>query len=796
MTMPERASRPTSFPLSLTDEVSTTDWHVDPVCGMQVDSQHCAARVLYQERTYYFCSTHCVQKFQAQPERYLRGSSLESCCTLAPAHPPGFPSAHYTCPMHPEITQKSPGACPLCGMALEAAFPVLEETHEKVETLRLRRLTFRAAALSIPVVLLAMGPMLIGSHGSDSFHKLSLIVQGILSTAVVFGCGRLIFARAWEGARHRTMNMFTLIALGVGAAWIYSVLALLFPVMFPHSLRDEQGGLPVYFEAAAVIVTLVLLGQWLEARGRFQTGEALRSLLRMKPLTAHRLQPDGTEQEVPVSVIQVGDRLRIRPGDRIPTDGIVREGQSAVDESLLTGEAMPVEKNPGDPVFAGTLNADGVLILEATRVGFDTMLARIIQLVAQAQRSRAPVQQLADRVATYFVPAVLVIALLTAVAWWVLAPQAGLPTALLHAMAVLVIACPCALGLATPLAITVGVGRAATVGILFRSADALEQLARVDTLVLDKTGTLTEGRPRVTEIVVDPPTLETDVLRWAAAVEHNSTHPLAHAITQAAHERGLTLPPVDEFLSVPGRGLRARVEGKTVVLGTAQWVQDYALIPPQYLKRAEDLRQQGATVVFCAVEKACVALLATRDPLRSDAADIVQKLRADGLRLILATGDEARTAEAVAQAVQITEVHAAMLPEDKLALIQRLQQQGHKVAMAGDGINDAPALSAADVGIALGHGAEVAWEAAPVVLIHGDLAGILRARHLSRATFRIIRQNLTFAFAYNILGIPLAAGLFYPFLGLSLHPMFAALAMSLSSVSVVTNALRLRNARE
>jgi Cu+-exporting ATPase len=696
--------------------------------------------------------------------------------------------------MHPEIVQNHPGTCPLCGMALEPVLPTPDDVNEETETQRLRKLTLLASVLSLPVVLLAMGPMLIGSHGPARFHQLSSIVQGILSTAAVFGCGRLIFARAWEAARHRTLNMFTLIAIGVGAAWTYSVLALLFPTMFPLSLRDERGDLPIYFEAAAVIVTLVLLGQWLEARGRYKTGEALRSLLRLTPPTAHRLEPDGSEQEIPVALIQVGDRLRIRPGDRIPTDGIVREGQSAVDESLLTGEAMPVEKNPGDPVIGGTLNTDGVLILEATRVGADTMLARIIQLVAQAQRSRAPVQQLADRVAARFVPAVLLIALLTAFAWWGLAPQAGLQTALLHAIAVLIIACPCALGLATPLAITVGVGRAATLGILFRSAEAIEQLAQVDTLVLDKTGTLTEGRPRLTDIIVDPPSLGDDILRWAAAVENNSTHPLALAITQAAQERGLALPPVDDFLSAPGRGLRGRVEGKTVVLGTARWVQEHASLSSRWLEQAESLRQRGATVIFCAVEKEGVALLAARDPLRPDAAEVVRQLRADGLRLIMATGDEARTAQAVAQAVQITEVHAAVLPEDKVALIHRLQQQGHKVAMAGDGINDAPALSAADVGIALGHGAEVALEAAPVVLIQGDLHGILRARHLSRATFRIIRQNLVFAFAYNILGIPLAAGLFVPVLGFSLHPMLAALAMSLSSVSVVANALRLRNA--
>jgi Cu+-exporting ATPase len=497
---------------------------------------------------------------------------------------------------------------------------------------------------------------------------------------------------------------------------------------------------------------------------------------------------------VPVALIQVGDRLRIRPGDRIPVDGLVREGHSAVDESLLTGEAMPVEKKPGDPVIGGTLNTDGVLIMEATRVGSDTMLARIIQLVAQAQRSRAPVQQLADRVAAHFVPAVLLIALLTGVAWWAFGPPPAFNAALLHAVAVLIIACPCALGLATPLAVTVGVGRAATLGILIRSAQALEQLAQVDILVLDKTGTLTEGRPRLTDVVVNPPHTPADVLRWAAALENNSTHPLARAITEAARERGLSWPPVEEFVSVPGRGLRGRVEGKTLVLGTARWVQEHASLSSSWLEQAESLRQQGATAIFCAVEGECVALLAARDPIRRDAAQVVQQLRAEGLHLVMATGDEVRTAQAVAQAVQISEVHAGVLPEDKVALIRRYQQQGHKVAMAGDGINDAPALSTADVGIALGHGADVALEAAPVVLVKGDLPGLLRARRLSRATVRIIRQNLVFAFAYNILGIPLAAGLFVPVLGISLHPMFAALAMSLSSVSVVANALRLRYA--
>ncbi|GIW84690.1 MAG: copper-translocating P-type ATPase [Gemmataceae bacterium] len=794
MTQPEPAPRPTSFSLNLADDTLSVPLHLDPVCGMRVNPNQAAAQVQYHQQTFYFCSKHCAQKFQAQPERYLQAPAAESCCALGAAPSTVLPGAPYTCPMHPEIVQDHPGTCPLCGMALEATLPATDTLHEEAETRHLRFLTLWASVLSLPVLLLAMGPMLIGYHGPDGFHLISAIVQGILSTAVVFGCGRLIFTRAWEAARHRTTNMFTLIAIGVLAAWAYSTLALLFPQMFPVTLRSEQGELPLYFEAAAVIVTLVLLGQWLEARGRHKTGEALRSLLRLSPETALRIEADGAEREVPVAFIQVGDRLRVRPGDRIPADGLVREGHSAVDESLLTGEAMPVEKKPGDPVIGGTLNTDGVLIMEATRVGADTMLARIIQLVAQAQRSRAPVQQLADRVAAHFVPAVIFIALLTGIAWWMYGPPPAFNAALLHAVAVLIIACPCALGLATPLAVTVGIGRAATLGVLIRSAQALEQLAQVDTLILDKTGTLTEGRPRLTDVVVNPPHTPADVLRWAAALENNSTHPLARAVTEAARERGLSWPPVEEFVSAPGRGLRGRVEGKTVVLGTARWIQEHASLSPSWLQQAENLRQQGATVMFCAVEGECVALLAARDPIRSDAAQVVQQLRAEGLHLVMATGDEARTAQAVAQAVQISEVHAGVLPEEKVALIRRYQQQGRKVAMAGDGINDAPALSAADVGIALGHGADVALEAAPVVLVKGDLLGLLRARRLSLATVRIIRQNLVFAFAYNILGIPLAAGLFVPLVGISLHPMFAALAMSLSSVSVVANALRLRYA--
>ncbi|MCS7270667.1 MAG: heavy metal translocating P-type ATPase, partial [Gemmataceae bacterium] len=775
---------------------------------MRVLPDQAAAQWSYANRTFYFCSRHCAQKFQSDPERYLQQPGSHSCCTVSDSASSTAEGSEYTCPMHPEIVQDHPGSCPLCGMALDPSLPTAAGSAEQVEQHRLRRLTLLAGVLSIPVVLLAMGPMLLSHTSWHEFNpadslppvislldRVSPLVQWLLSTAVVFGCGRLILIRAWQASRQGTANMFTLIAIGVLAAWGYSTLAIVTPGLFPPSLRDAHGQLPVYFESAAVIVTFVLLGQWLEARGRWQTGTALRQLLRLTPETARRLTPTGDE-EIPLSAVRVGDRLRVRPGDRIPTDGIVCEGHGAVDESWLTGEALPVSKKPGDAVIGGTLNSDGVLIIEARRVGAATLLARIIQLVAEAQRSRPPIQRLADRIAARFVPAVLVIAVVTFAAWSLVGPPPAFNHALLHAIAVLIIACPCALGLATPLAVTVAVGRAATSGILIRSANALEQLAQVDILILDKTGTLTEGRPRLRTVhqVAEAGVSETDVLRWAAALESNSSHPFAQAILTAARERGLTWPATNDVQSAPGRGLRGWVEGRLLVIGTAAWVQEHARITPQAEALASSLRSSGDSVMYVAVDGQVVTLLAVTDPVRATAGEMIQQLQKQGIRLVMATGDNAQTAAAVARQLGITEFHAGLLPGDKVALIRRLQQQGHTVAMAGDGINDAPALSAADVGIALGHGADVALEAAPVVLVKGDLAGIVRARRLSQATVRIIRQNLFFAFFYNSLGLPLAAGLLVPLGGPSLHPMFAAAAMSLSSVSVIANALRLHRA--
>jgi Cu+-exporting ATPase len=703
--------------------------------------------------------------------------------------------------MHLEVIQDHPGSCPLCGMALEPMMPAVDDAAEQHQVRRLARQTVVAALLTLPVLVLAMGPMVTGRSWPPWWQRVDPYLQWGLSTCVVFGTGRWIFQRALQALWQRTTNMFTLIALGTSAAWLASTLAMIYPALWLTTRQvDHQPAemeathphqVPFYFETAAVIVTLVLMGQWLEGRGRYRTGAALRALLRLAPQTARRINADGSEEEIPVERVHLGDRLRIRPGDRIPTDGLVRDGQSAVDEALLTGEPLPVEKQPGDTVFGGTLNTQGTLVIEATHVGADTVLARIIRLVAQAQRSRAPIQQLADAVAARFVPAVLVVALGTFLGWWLWGPPPALEQALLHAVSVLIIACPCALGLATPLAVTVGIGRAATLGILIRSAEALQRLAQTDTLILDKTGTLTQGRPQLSGLQVLPGWDQQEVLRRVAALERLSTHPLARALADAARQLAVSLPEVTEFRAVAGRGLWGRIEGRWTVVGTADWVQEQAPLPDSMQEQAVAWREQGATVVFLAAEDGCRAVLAVSDPLRPEASTVVQQLQSEGWQLVMATGDDPRTAAVVAHAVSITQVHAALSPEGKAALVRQWQQRGHRVAMAGDGLNDAPALQTADVGIAMGQGADVTLEAADVVLVRGDLLGLLRARRLSRATLRIIRQNLFFAFAYNLLGIPLAAGLLTPWFGWSLSPMFAAAAMSLSSVTVTANALRL-----
>lgn len=767
----------------------------DPVCGMTVN-EAAALRADRDGQAFYFCSDHCRRTFLAGGGGHDTGASRPGHPHPPPVvQPPAPPAANdagavYTCPMHPQVEQVGPGTCPVCGMALEPK-TVQAGVGEDPELADMTRRFRVAAVLTAPLLLLAMSPMLGVPVGG-----IYLWLQLLLSSPVVLWCGGPFFARGWRSVTTRNLNMFTLIALGVGAAYLYSLVAVLAPGLFPDSFR-RHGQVEVYFEAAAVIVTLVLLGQVLELRARGRTGAAIRELLSLAPPTA-RIVGDGEERDAPLDEVRVGDVLRVRPGEKVPVDGHLTDGRSAVDESMVTGEAVPAEKAAGDRVIGGTVNQTGSFLMAAEKVGQDTVLARIVGMVGDAQRSRAPIQKLVDRVAGLFVPAVVVVAALTFVAWAVLQPeQPALAWAFVNAVAVLIIACPCALGLATPMSIMVGVGRGASAGVLVRNAEVLERLERVDTVVVDKTGTLTEGRPRLTECVPAPPFAEADVLRLAAAVERHSEHPLARAVLQGAADRGIGPPPVDEFESVTGGGVRGTVEGRTVLVGQRSLLEVAGVAGLDALDgRADELQGQGRTVMFVAVGGRLAGLVAVSDPVKDSTPEALRSLRALGLRVIMLTGDNERTARTVADALGIAEFEAGVRPEDKHDRVRALRAEGRRVAMAGDGINDAPALAGADVGIAMGTGTDVAIESAGVTLVKGDLRGIVKAVALGRATMRNVRQNLFFAFVYNALGVPVAAGVLYPLSHhLLLNPMVAAAAMSLSSVSVVANAIRLRSAR-
>ncbi len=753
----------------------------DPVCGMTVDPHKTPHRAEHAGHPYYFCSAGCRTKFIADPARYL-----------GDAKPPDpVPAgAIYTCPMHPEIRQPGPGSCPICGMALEPEL-VTAEAGPNPELIDMTRRFWIGAVLALPIVILEMGGHVIGAHAWVS-QTLSNWIQLILATPVVLWAGWPFFERGWQSLLTRNLNMFTLIALGTGVAYAYSVVATLAPGLFPQAFRGHDGAVAVYFEAAAVITVLVLLGQVLELRAREQTSGAIRALLDLAPRTARRLKPGGDEEEVPLDAVAVGDQLRVRPGEKIPVDGEVVEGRSAVDQSMVTGESMPVTKKPGDKVIGGTINQSGSFIMRAEKVGRDTLLARIVQMVAAAQRSRAPIQRLADQVAGWFVPAVIAVAVLAFIAWATFGPEPRFAFGLVAAVSVLIIACPCALGLATPMSIMVGVGRGATAGILIKNAEALERMEKVDTLVVDKTGTLTEGKPKVTRIVAGQGFDEADVLRLAASVERASEHPLATAIVQAAAERNIVLAPVRGFDSPVGKGAFGMVEQRRVALGNTKFLTELGVATGALEAEAEKLRGNGATAIFIAIDGKLAGLIAIEDPVKATTPEALAALARDNIRVIMLTGDNKTTAQAVARRLGISHVEAEVLPERKSAIVQGLRREGRVVAMAGDGVNDAPALAAADVGIAMGTGTDVAIESAGITLLKGDLMGIVRARHLSAATMRNIRQNLFFAFIYNAAGVPIAAGVLYPAFGLLLSPIIAAAAMALSSVSVITNALRLR----
>jgi len=737
-------------------------------------------------RDYHFCSAHCQAKFVADPGRYLSGRNAAS--------PPPPADTMWTCPMHPEVRQDHPGACPICGMALEPE-QVSADTGPSDELVDMTRRFWIALVMTLPVFVLEMG-----SHLFPALHhlvptRLSAWIQFVLATPVVLWAGWPFFERGWASLRTRNLNMFTLIAMGTGVAWFYSVVAVAAPQLFPSAFRAQDGGVAVYFEAAAVITVLVLLGQVLELRARERTSGAIRALLNLAPKTARRMVADGSEAEIPLEAVIVGDLLRVRPGEKIAVDGVVTEGRSALDEAMVTGEAMPVTKTVGARVIGGTINQTGALVIRADKVGRDTMLARIVQMVAEAQRSRAPIQRLADQVAGWFVPAVLGIAVLAFAAWSVWGPEPRFTHGLVGAVAVLIIACPCALGLATPMSIMVGIGRGAGLGVLIKNAEALERLEKVDTLVIDKTGTLTEGQPAVTRIVAGGSFAEDELLRLAAGVERASEHPLALAIVAAAEERGIAIPTVENFDSPTGKGALGTVEGKHIVIGNAAFLAESGVAASALAAEADALRSDGATAILVGIDGQAVGILAIADPVKRTTPAALASLRAEGIRVVMLTGDNRTTAEAVGRQLGIAEVEADVLPDQKSATVARLRAEGRVVAMAGDGVNDAPALAAADVGIAMGSGTDVAIESASVTLLKGDLTGIVRARRLSEATMANIRQNLFFAFVYNALGVPVAAGVLYPIFGVLLSPMIAAAAMALSSVSVVANALRLNRVR-
>ncbi|RWI29091.1 heavy metal translocating P-type ATPase [Mesorhizobium sp.] len=759
----------------------------DPVCGMRVERAAAKHFSRHQGQGFYFCSAGCKAKFEAEPAKYL-GDRPE---------PQAMPKGtQYTCPMHPEIVRDKPGACPICGMALEPMGVPTGDEGPNPELVDFTRRFWVSAALSVPLLIFAMAPMLGVTFSAFIDDSTKIFVELALASPVVLWAAFPFFHRGWDSVLNRSPNMWTLISLGVGAAYLYSVAAALFPEIFPHQFRGHGGTVPVYFEAAAVIVALVFLGQVLELRAREKTGSAIRALLDLAPKTARLIGEDGSEKDVPLDTVKAGDRLRIRPGDAVPVDGIVLEGRSSIDESMLSGEPLPVEKTQGDSVTGGTLNKNGSLIMRAERIGAETTLARIVALVAKAQRSRAPIQGLADRVSFYFVPAVVVVAIVAFIAWAIFGPQPSLVFAIVSAVSVLIIACPCALGLATPMSIMTATGRGAHAGVLIKDAEALERFASVDTLIVDKTGTLTEGRPRLTDVVAAEGRAEDDLLALAAGLEKGSEHPLAEAIVEGARERGVKIPDAGSFEAVTGKGVSGTVSGQQVALGNAAMMAALGIDISSIATSAEALQAEGKTAMFVAVGNKLAGIVAVADPIKTTTSEAIKALHERGLKIIMATGDNERTAQAIASKLGIDEVRAGLLPEQKSALVEELRAKGAGVrggvAMAGDGVNDAPALAAADVGIAMGTGADVAVESAGITLVKGDLNGIVRARTLAQATIRNIRQNLFFAFLYNLLGVPVAAGVLYPLTGTLLSPMIAAAAMSLSSVSVITNALRLR----
>jgi Cu+-exporting ATPase len=753
---------------------------------MEVTPEDAAGSYQYRGQQFYFCNISCLDQFQANPKAFLVPPSLHA------ATPAADQSASYTCPMHPEVRQRGPGACPKCGMALE---PVIVAREEEINP-ELRLMTRRfwiSLMLTAPLIALEMSAML-GGHSLRQVitPRLLALIELVLATPVVLWGGWPFFQRGWASIANRSPNMFTLVAMGTGTAYLYSILATTFPQIFPQSFRLSSGEVPVYFESAAAITTLVLLGQVLELRARSRTSSALKALLGLAPKTARRLLADGGEEDVLLGEVNRGDRLRVRPGEKIPVDGSVLEGASSVDESMVTGESIPVEKKAGSRVTGGTVNGTGGFVMQADRIGSETLLAQIVAMVSEAQRTRAPIQHLADVVATYFVPAVLGIAALTFVVWSIFGPQPRLAHALINAVAVMIIACPCALGLATPISIMVATGRGAMAGVLIRNAEALEVLAKVDTLVIDKTGTLTEGKPRLAAVKPQPDWTESELLSLAASLERGSEHPLAAAIIAAAEERSLTISPVNDFRSLTGQGVTGTVKGKAVALGNAALLESLAIAPGGLLREAEELRLDGSTAIFLAVGLQPAGVLAVKDPIKSSTPEALRLLHQEGLRIVMLTGDSRSTAEAVARQLGIDHFEAEVQPARKGEIVKHLQSEGHIVAMAGDGVNDAPALAQANVGIAMGTGTDVAMESAGITLVKGDLRGIVRARRLSRSTLRNIRQNLFFAFVYNVVTVPVAAGVLYPVLGWRLSPMLAAAAMTFSSVSVISNALRLR----